>query len=69
LNGAVLKVLSATVADGRGTPGAVLDDGLLVACGTGALRLNRIQLSGRAAMDAAAFLRGHEIPLGTRLGA
>jgi methionyl-tRNA formyltransferase len=40
-----------------------------VACGGGALRLTRVQLAGRAAMDAAAFLRGHAIPPGSRLGA
>jgi methionyl-tRNA formyltransferase len=68
-DGAVLKILSAVVADGAGPPSTVLDDGLLVACGGGALRLTRVQLAGRAAMDAAAFLRGHAIPPGSRLGA
>jgi methionyl-tRNA formyltransferase len=56
------------MAEGSGVPGTVLDDNLLVACGAGALRLTRVQLSGRAAMDAAAFLRGHALPAGARLG-
>jgi methionyl-tRNA formyltransferase len=68
LGGNVLKVLSATVADGNGAPGSVLDNELRVACGRGALRLGRVQLGGRAAMDAAAFLRGHPIATGARLG-
>ena len=68
LDGVVLKILSAVVADGSGAPGTVLDGHLLVACGGGALRLTRVQLAGRAAMDAAAFLRGHPIPAGVRFG-
>jgi methionyl-tRNA formyltransferase len=68
MDGAVLKVLSAVADEGSGPPGTVLDDALLVACGNGALRLTRLQLAGRSALDAAAFLRGHKIPPGTRLG-
>jgi methionyl-tRNA formyltransferase len=68
LDGAVLKILGAVVAEGTGTPGTVLDDALLIACGDGALRLTRVQLAGRAALDAAAFLRGHKVPAGIRLG-
>ena len=67
-DGAVLKINSAAIADGSGTPGTVLDDQPRVACGRGALRLTRVQLAGRAAMDAAAFLRGHKLGPGTRLG-
>jgi methionyl-tRNA formyltransferase len=44
-----------------------LDDALLVATGAGALRLARVQAPGRAALDTAAFLRGHAVPAGTRL--
>ena len=65
----MLKILAAIVSDrGSGAPGTVLDDRLLVACGHGALRLTRVQLAGRAAMDAAAFLRGHHLAAGARLG-
>jgi methionyl-tRNA formyltransferase len=67
-DGAVLKILAAVQAEGAGVAGTLLDDHLLVACGEGALRLTRVQLSGRAAMDATAFLRGHPLPAGTRLG-
>jgi methionyl-tRNA formyltransferase len=63
-----LKVTQAEPAEGAGTPGEVLDDALLVATGAGALRLLRVQAPGRAAMDAAAFLRGRRVPPGTLLG-
>ena len=68
LDSTVLKVLAATPAAGQGAPGAVLDDALLVATGAGALRLTRVQAPGRAAMAADAFLHGHPVPTGTRLG-
>ena len=68
LDDAVLKVLAAVLADGEGAPGAVLDHALTVACGSGALRLTRVQAPGHAAMDAAAFLRGRVVPVGTVLG-
>ena len=68
VQGTVLKVLAAELADGGGPPGTVLDDRLAVACGRGALRLTRVQLGGRAAMLAEAFLRGHRVAAGTVLG-
>jgi methionyl-tRNA formyltransferase len=48
-------------------PGTVLDERPAIACGTGALRLLRLQRPGRAPLAAAAFLRGYPIPPGTRL--
>jgi methionyl-tRNA formyltransferase len=68
LDATVLKILSAAIMDGNGPPGTVLDDELRVACGGGTLRLTRVQLAGRAAMDTAAFLRGHPVAAGARLG-
>jgi methionyl-tRNA formyltransferase len=68
LDGVMLKVLAVRCEAGGGSPGVVLDDGLLVACGSGALRLLRVQLAGRGPLDAGAFLRGHPAPAGTRLG-
>ncbi len=56
--GEPLKVLSAEVASGLGTPGQVLDAAFTVAAGTGALRLLRVQRPGRPAMAGEAFLRG-----------
>ncbi len=69
-DGEVIKLLAASpelgLEPGTGVPGTTLDAALLVATGRGALRLTRLQAPGRAAMDAAAFLRGRPIPPGTR---
>jgi methionyl-tRNA formyltransferase len=67
LDGAPLKVLAARAEDAAGPPGTVLDAALLVGAGQGAVRLLRVQAPGRAAMDAAAFLRGHPVLAGTIL--
>ncbi len=48
-------------------PGTVLDENLLVACGSGALRLLRLQRSGKGAMPAADFLRGNPLQCGDML--
>lgn len=59
-----LKVQAAAVVAGTGTPGTTLDDGLTVACGQDALRLNRVQRPGKAPMDSADMLRGFPVPKG-----
>lgn len=63
-----LKVLRTIVAAGTGAPGTTLDDGLTVACGTGAVRLVTVQRAGKGPMAAADFLRGTPVATGTRLG-
>ncbi len=61
-----VKVLAAHVADGTGQkPGTVIDDKLTVACGEGALRLDRLQREGKGAMSADEFLRGNALAAGT----
>lgn len=67
LKGEAIRVSAATLDAGEGSPGEALDDAGLIACGQGALRLQRLQRPGRAAMAAEAFLRGLPIPAGTRL--
>ena len=67
LGDVVLKILAAEPASGTGQPGIILDNALTVACGEAALRLTRVQLPGRAAQPADAFLRGHPLPPGTVL--
>ncbi len=68
LDGERYRVLAAQVADdAAGTPGTVLDDGLTIACGQGAIRPLIVQRAGRPAMDTAALLRGRAIPAGTVL--
>ena len=67
ISGERVKLLDSELAEGQGAPGSVLDDALRVACGDGALRLTRLQRAGKAAQDAATFLRGWPVPAGTRL--
>ena len=64
-----VKVFACMITAGEsGNPGEVLDGRLTIACGAGALRLQRLQREGRKAMDADAFLRGQALPPGTQLG-
>jgi methionyl-tRNA formyltransferase len=63
-----IKVLMCRAEAGSGDPGTVLDDGLLVACGTGALRPLIVQRPGKGPLETDVFLRGHALPAGTRLG-
>ncbi|GAA3846840.1 methionyl-tRNA formyltransferase [[Pseudomonas] carboxydohydrogena] len=53
-----IKVLRCELAKGSGAPGALLDDRLTIACGSGAIRLIQIQRAGKQPMMAADFLRG-----------
>jgi len=62
-----VKVLMARPETGSGAPGEVLDDALLVACGSGALRLVSLQRAGKGAMTAAMFVNGFPVPRGTCL--
>lgn len=61
-----VKVLLAEPVDGSGPAGTVLGAGI-VACGSGALRLLRLQRGGRPAMEAEAFLRGFPLETGSRV--
>ena len=66
----VLILPSVTPCDGVGQPGEVLaaTDTLVVACGEGAIRIDRVQVAGKTATDSAAFLNGHRVSVGDRLG-
>jgi methionyl-tRNA formyltransferase len=56
-----LKILRCELTKGEGAPGAVLDDQLAVACGSGAVSILELQRAGKAPMKASEFLRG--VPL------
>ena len=62
-----VKVLHAKADAGSGKAGDVLDDGLLVACGTGAVRLTRLQRAGKGQMTMEEFQRGARIGKGRTL--
>jgi methionyl-tRNA formyltransferase len=52
-----------------GEPGSVLaadEQGIVIACGAGALRIEELQLEGKNRMSAAEFLAGQPLPRGAR---
>ena len=67
LEGVRIKVLGSSLSEGHGTPGEVLDTGLRVACGDGAVQLTRLQRAGKAAQDVDVFQSGAQIAPGTKL--
>ncbi|HEY0116575.1 MAG TPA: methionyl-tRNA formyltransferase [Allosphingosinicella sp.] len=63
-----IKVLKAMEARPEGnTPGAVMDDRLLIACWAGSVCPTLVQRAGRAPMKTEELLRGFPIPPGTLL--
>jgi len=63
-----IKVLAATIEARGAEPGLVLDDALLIACGTaGSIRPTLVQRAGKGAMATADLLRGFPVPAGTLL--
>ncbi|EJL35264.1 methionyl-tRNA formyltransferase [Novosphingobium sp. AP12] len=68
LEGERYRVLAADMVDGGAEPGTTLDDALAIACGSGAIRVTRIQRAGKPAMESIELLRGRPIPEGTKLG-
>jgi methionyl-tRNA formyltransferase len=62
-----VKILRARAEAGSGNAGTTLDDRLLVACGTGAIRLLELQRAGGRPMPAEEWLRGTAVAAGTRL--
>jgi methionyl-tRNA formyltransferase len=63
------KVLAARVvaASAKAEPGTIVAAPLTVACGQGALAIERVQRAGRSPMTAEELLRGLALPPGTRL--
>lgn len=62
-----VKLLRSALAEGKGEPGEIVgDDGLVVACGQGAVRLIEVQRAGGKPMGADEFLRGAKLVKGDR---
>lgn len=53
-----IKALRSAPTEGASEAGAMLGGELVIACGTGAVRLTQVQREGKGAMDATTFLRG-----------
>jgi methionyl-tRNA formyltransferase len=73
LHGVAMKIWSAEVVSGSfGEPGRIVGagaDGVVVACGEGALLIRELQQPGAKRLLAPAFAAGHALPGGTLLGA
>jgi len=69
LNGKALKVWTARPVVGSGSPGLIIGaahDGLLIACGEGALCVEEVQQAGGRRLAVAQFLNGTAVPVGSR---
>jgi methionyl-tRNA formyltransferase len=76
LDGRRLKILRASLAeivDEAALPGQIVSadrtNGLIIAAGSGAVRLHEVCLEGKKRMDVHAFLNGMRIATGTKLAA
>ena len=67
-----MKLLRAVRAEANGAPGTILTanprEGLVIACGTGAVRILEIQAPGGKRMKPEDYLRGHQIETNTVIG-
>ena len=64
LNGTLFKVHETRVVPGSGEPGAVLElnkNGLVIACGQGAVEIRALQAEGGKRMAAPDYFRGHPL--------
>ena len=70
LENAPLKLYRTSIGQGSGVPGSIIatgKNGIEVACGQGSLIIHELQAAGSKKMDAASFLTGHPLALGTLL--
>ena len=68
--GKTVKILAASVREGKGAPGEILSvdrDGIVVACGEGAVRLGKVQPEGGRAMSSWEYAQGRRVRKGDRL--
>jgi methionyl-tRNA formyltransferase len=72
LQGATIKIWAAEPTEGIGPAGEILSadgNGLLVACGRGALRVRELQRAGGRRLSAASFLDGYPVAAGATFDA
>lgn len=71
LGNKTLKLFKVSVVEGSAAPGEVISagkNGIVVACGSGSIRIEELQLEGRKRLSAANFLAGYPLDSGIRLG-
>ena len=72
LQGVTIKIWAAEPTEGMGRPGEIISadgNGLLAACGSGALRISELQRAGGRRLSAASFLDGHPVAAGATFDA
>jgi methionyl-tRNA formyltransferase len=65
--GKKIKLFDVDIENAKGNPGEVLDERLLIACGSGAIRIKKLQKEGKKPMTAQEFLNGSIIAKGANL--
>ncbi len=66
LNGVTFKIHETRIVDGNGAPGTILrlsKEGLVIACGEGAIEIRSLQAEGGKRMSAADYFRGHPLEI------
>lgn len=68
LDGEMFKIYSAVSCDKNGEAGAVIsnDKELVVGCGSGSIKLLKVQKAGGKPLDILDFLRGNTLPIGLK---
>jgi methionyl-tRNA formyltransferase len=67
----LLKIWEAQIADSSGEAGQVLQadkNGIVIGCGSGAIRITILQREGGRRLTAAEFLAGHPLKIGQKIG-
>ena len=67
ISGQRVKLLGSRLVEGSGPAGVALDDAGTIACGTGAVRVTRMQRAGKAPQTTEELVRGLPIPAGTQV--
>jgi methionyl-tRNA formyltransferase len=66
LNGVTFKIHETRIVEGNGVPGTILrlsKEGLVIACGEGAIEIRSLQAEGGKRMSAADYFRGHPLKI------
>ncbi len=67
INGKNIKIHSTLLCDKEGEAGKIIcTDPLTVACGSGSVVINELQLNGKKRMDSRSFLLGHSLNIGDK---
>ena len=61
-----MKILRARPVPGMGAPGEIIDDALVVACGSGAIQIVEAQRAGKTVLSGEELARGAQIRRGAR---